>query len=278
MVYLLLAISCSALISIIMRLSSDRVSGNVSMLTMNYLMCLVLSILYTGVDNLLPASTQLPRTIGMGVIHGMLYLGSFVLLQINVKRNGVVLPAIFMKLGLLVPMVLSVVLFGEMPSIRQAVGFAIAIAAIILINQESGSRATKFKAGLILLLLGGGSADAMSKVFEVYGDTTLSAQFLLYTFIVAFLLCAGLMFWKKEHLGRTEVLFGLVIGIPNYFSAKFLLRAMEDVAAVIAYPTYSVGTIFVVSLVGVLAFRERLSRRQWFAIGIILIALILLNT
>lgn len=278
MAYLLLAISCSALISIIMRLSSDRVSGNVSMLTMNYLMCLVLSILYTGVDNLLPASTQLPRTIGMGVIHGMLYLGSFVLLQINVKRNGVVLPAIFMKLGLLVPMVLSVVLFGEMPSIRQAVGFAIAIAAIILINQESGSRATKFKAGLILLLLGGGSADAMSKVFEVYGDTTLSAQFLLYTFIVAFLLCAGLMFWKKEHLGRTEVLFGLVIGIPNYFSAKFLLRALEDVAAVIAYPTYSVGTIFVVSLVGVLAFRERLSRRQWFAIGIILIALILLNT
>ena len=277
MVYLLLSISCIALISINIRLSRDRVSGNVSMLTMNYLMCLVLSILYTGVDNLLPASTQLPRTIGMGVIHGMLYLGSFVLLQINVKRNGVILPAIFMKLGLLVPMVLSVVLFGEMPSIRQAVGFAIAIAAIILINQESGSRATKFKAGLILLLLGGGSADAMSKVFEVYGDTTLSAQFLLYTFIVAFLLCAGLMFWKKEHLGRTEVLFGLVIGIPNYFSAKFLLRAMEDVAAVIAYPTYSVGTIFVVSLVGVLAFRERLSRRQWFAIGIILIALILLN-
>ena len=85
MVYLLLAISCSALISIIMRLSSDRVSGNVSMLTMNYLMCLVLSILYTGVDDLLPASTKLPRTIGMGVIHGVLYLVSFVLLQINVK-------------------------------------------------------------------------------------------------------------------------------------------------------------------------------------------------
>ena len=122
MAYLLLAISCSALISIIMRLSSDRVSGNVSMLTMNYLMCLVLSILYTGVDNLLPASAQLPRTIGMGVIHGVLYLMSFVLLQINVKQNGVVLPAIFMKLGLLVPMVLSIALFGEMPSIRQAVG------------------------------------------------------------------------------------------------------------------------------------------------------------
>lgn len=278
MAYLLLAISCSALISIIMRLSSDRVSGNVSMLTMNYLMCLVLSILYTGVDNLLPASAQLPRTIGMGVIHGVLYLVSFVLLQINVKQNGVVLPAIFMKLGLLVPMVLSVALFGEMPSIRQAVGFVIAIAAIILINQESGSRATKFKVGLILLLLGGGSADAMSKVFEVYGDGALSAQFLLYTFIVAFLLCTGLMLWKKERLGRAEVLFGLVIGIPNYFSAKFLLRALEDVAAVIAYPTYSVGTILVVSLVGVLAFHECLSRRQWFAIGIILIALILLNT
>lgn len=278
MIYLLLAISCSALISIIMRLSSERVRGNVSMLAMNYLMCLVISILYTGVDNLFPASVQLPRTLGMGAVHGVLYLVSFVLLQINVKRNGVVMPAIFMKLGLLVPMVLSIFLFGEIPSIRQAAGFVIAVAAIILINQESGSTATKFKVGLILLLLGGGSADAMSKVFEVYGDTALSTQFLLYTFITAFVLCTGLMLWKKEQPGRAEVLFGLIIGIPNYFSAKFLLQALEDVTAVIAYPTYSVGTILIVTLAGVFAFRERLSKRQWFAIGIILVAIVLLNT
>jgi drug/metabolite transporter (DMT)-like permease len=278
MIYLLLAISCSALISILMRISSDRITGNVSMLAMNYCMCLLIALLYTGVGNLIPRSPGLPAAVGMGAIHGVLYLGSFMLLQVNVKRNGVVLPAIFMKLGLLVPMVLSVFLFGEIPSVRQAMGFMIAVAAIVLINMESGTAAVRFKAGLVLLLLGGGSADAMSKVFEVYGDLTMAPQFLLYTFIVAFALCVGLMIWKGQRPGRMEILFGLLIGIPNYFSAKFLLRALEDVAAVIVYPTYSVATILVVTLTGVLVFKERLSKRQWSAVGIILAALILLNT
>lgn len=278
MLYLLLAICCSAMISIIMRISRDRVTGNVSMLAMNYLMCLIIAAAYTGMENLFPASPNLIGTMGMGTIHGILYLGSFVLLQINVKRNGVVLPAIFMKLGLLVPMVLSIFLFGEVPGLSQVVGFFIAVVAIVLINMESGASGTKFKSGLILLLVGGGSADAMSKIYEVYGAPELSAQFLLYTFIIALLLCTGLMLWKGERPGKAEVLFGLVIGVPNYFSAKFLLRSLEDVAAVVAYPTYSVGTILVVTLAGVLVFRERLSRRQWIAIGIILAALVLLNT
>ena len=278
MICLLLAISCSALISILMRVSSDRITGNVSMLAMNYCMCLLIAILYTGVENVIPNSPGLPVTVGMGVVHGVLYLASFVLLQLNVKRNGVVLPAIFMKLGLLVPMVLSIFLFGEIPSLRQTIGFLIALAAIILINMESGRSAVSFKAGLILLLLGGGSADAMSKVFEVYGESTLSSQFLLYTFVVAFVLCVALMLWKGQRPGGMEVLFGFLIGIPNYFSAKFLLRALEDVAAVIAYPTYSVATILVVTLTGVLVFKERLSKRQWYAVGIILVALVLLNT
>ena len=43
------------------------------------------------------------------------------------------------------------------------------------------------------------------------------------------------------------------------------------------YPAYSVGTILVVTLTGVLAFREKLSKQQWFALGMILVALVLLN-
>ena len=277
MANLFLAITCSALISIIMRLSNDRVKGTVSMLVMNYLMCLMIAVFCTGVGNLLPDSAELPVVLGMGVVNGALYLAGFVLLQMNVKQNGVVLSSIFMKLGLLVPMVLSILLFGEVPSIRQTIGFMIAVAAILVINLERGTSTTKFKVGLILLLLGGGCADAMSKVFEVFGDPAFASQFLLYTFIIAFLLCIGLVLWKKERLGRGEMLFGLMIGVPNYFSAKFLLRALEDVAAVIAYPTYSVGTILVVALVGVLVFRERLSGRQWIGIVLILLALILLN-
>ena len=277
MIFLFLAISCSALISITMRLSTEKVTNNVSMLAMNYLMCLCIAAGGTDVADLFPAHASLPTTLGMGAIHGILYLASFVLFQINVQQNGVVLSATFMKLGLLVPMAASILLFGETPAPPQVLGFFIAIVAIILINFDPGQSTMKFRAGLILLLLGGGCGDVMSKVFEYYGDTALSDQFLLYTFLVAFVLCTGLVIWKGEHPGRYEAVFGLLIGIPNFFSAKFLLKALDTVPAVIAYPTYSVATILVVTLIGVLLFKERLGKRQWLGLGIILVAMALLN-
>lgn len=69
----------------------------------------------------------------------------------------------------------------------------------------------------------------------------------------------------------------MLIGIPNFYSSKFLLWALVDVPAVIAYPVYSVGTILVVTLAGVALFRERLEKRQWLALGMILTALVFLN-
>ena len=74
-----------------------------------------------------------------------------------------------------------------------------------------------------------------------------------------------------------EVMFGLLIGIPNYFSARFLLKAVENLPAVIAYPTYSVATIIVVTLAGCCIFKEKLGRKQWLGMAVILVALVLLN-
>ena len=277
MIYLLLAIVSSTLVSVIMRLSTDRVKQNVAMLAMNYLMCTLLAVGYTGVGSLLPASSALGQTLGMGAVHGALYLAGFVLLQFNVRQNGVVLSATFMKLGLLVPMAVSILAFGEQPEVLQIVGFVLAVAAIVLINQNKEGGAVRSGGSLLLLLLCGGCGDVMAKVFEELGEAALEQQFLLYTFVSALILCLALMLCKKQRPGVPEVLFGALIGIPNFFSAKFLLRALESVPAVIAYPTYSVATLLIITMTGVLLFREKLEKRQWCALGIILLALALLN-
>lgn len=278
MLYLLLAIASSALVSIIMRFSDRKVTDNIAMLTVNYLMCAVISAGYAGFGNLFPAAEALPLVLGMGAVNGLLFLGGFVLLQVNVRRNGVVLSSTFMKLGLLVSILVSVVVFRESPTVLQIIGFCLAVAAILLINfrKESGGTAG-FKAGLILLMLVGGMADAMSKVFEELGDPALEPHFLFYTFLAALILCTLLMLGKKQRPGKWEILFGMLISIPNFFSAKFLLAALEEVPAVIVYPVNSVGAILVVTLAGVLLFRERLEKRQWIGMGLILAALALLN-
>lgn len=277
MFHLILAIISSALITIIMRISTNRVSGNLCMLAMNYLMCFLLASLYTGIGQFFPGQKGLISTLIMGFVNGFLYLGGFVLLQFNVKKNGVVLSSTFMKLGLLVPLLISMVIFHEKPQLLQILGFITAIAAIVLMNFERESTVVQFKSGLILILIAGGSGDAMSKIFEEIGQAEMSAQFLLYTFAVAFILCMILAIAKKEHIGWKEILFGFLIGIPNFYSAQFLLRALQSLDAVIVYPTFSVGTILVVTMTGVLFFKEKLGKKQWTALGGILIALVLLN-
>ena len=127
------------------------------------------------------------------------------------------------------------------------------------------------------MLLSCGMADAMSKIFTESGVAALEGQFLFYTFAVAMGLCAVGMTVKGQKIGTREALFGTLIAVPNFFSSKFLLGALESLSAVIVYPVFSVGTILVVTLMGVLAFRERLTKQQWIGIGAILVALVLLN-
>ena len=276
MIYLLLAILSSAFVSIIMRLSTDRVKANISMLAFNYLMCTVLGACFTGLGTIFDFCEGFASTLGFGAVNGFLYLASFIMLQYNVKKNGVVLSATFMKLGLLVPMLLSIVLFGEMPEPVQWIGFALAIAAILLINMKKGEMGA-FRFELILLLIGGGLGDAMAKIYEQFGVESRSEQFLMFTFLTAFMLCTALAMLKKERFGKSELFFGLLIGIPNFFSARFLLLALQEVAAVVAYPTYSAASLLAVTAAGVLFFKEKLLIKQWIAIGVILVALVLLN-
>ncbi len=277
MLYLLLAIASSAVIAVVMRISAGKVKANMAMLAVNYLTCLLLGAIYAGFQVFSFDAPGFGSVVAMGGVNGILYLLGFVLLQYNTRKNGVVLSSVFMKLGLLVPMILSVFLFRELPTGLQWAGFILAVGAIVLINYEKGAPLSGGKLPLVLMLLACGSGDAMSKVFEVYGPKAYPDQFLFYTFVSAFLLCIGLILAKKERPDKQALLYGVLVGIPNFFSAKFLLMALGHLPAVIVYPTFSVATILAVTLAGIFLFKERLSKRQWTALAVILTALILLN-
>ena len=278
MIYLVLAVLASTMVSVVMRLSTGKVKNNMSMLAANYVVCTALSAVNAGGHLLTPADA-LPATIGLGVINGAFYLGAFLLLHYNMKRNGVVLASTFMKLGLLVSMAVSVIFFREMPGVIQWVGFAIAIGAIILINYEKGgdTGAAGGKMWLVVLLVIAGLGDAMAKVFETYGDTAYSGQFFIYTFFFDLLACIFLLVKNGEKPSLKEIGYGLALGVPNFFSARLLLKSIEHLPAVLVYPTVSVAIILVVTMVGLVFFKEKLKPRQLAGIGAILVALVLLN-
>lgn len=277
MISLFLALASSAMVSIAIRLSKNRVSSEIWMSAANYFTCLSLAAFFMVSDGLLTGGEGLPAAVGFGSINGVLYMSGLFLMQYNIRENGVVLSAIFSKLGLLVPLVVSLLVFHEQPTLLQSIGFVVAVAAMVAINYEKGQGGLGFRLTLPLLLLAEGGASTMSKVFDELGNAELSPQFLFCTFLVALLGCVGIALRKGQRPGLAEIGFGVLIGIPNFFNARFVLKALESVPAVIVYPTCGVGAILLVSLAGVLFFRERLVKRQWIAMAAILTALVMLN-
>ena len=93
-------------------------------------------------------------------------------------------------------------------------------------------------------------------------------EYLLYTFIVAFVFCTMVALIQGQKFTAPDILFGCLVGIPNYFSARFLLLSLSSVPAVIAYPVFSIGTIILTGVAGVIWFHEKITARQWAALAI----------
>jgi len=277
MIHLMLAIFSSAMVAITMRIAQLRVNHPTGLLAANYIVCSLMALMLSASAFSDLSAPALSFPAGLGMLNGILYLGSFMLMQWNTRHNGVVLSSIFMKLGILVPTVLSILWFKEIPTTVQVIGFVLAILAILIINYQKGTKLSRGSWGLILMLLAGGMGDGMSKIYEAYGNPAFQNLFLFFTFFAALLLCLGLTWRRKERIGRKELAYGALLGIPNFLSSLFLLHSLSAVPAVIAFPTFSVAVILVVSVAGLLFFRERLNPRQIVGGLLICVALVLLN-
>ena len=277
MLFLILAIFSSAMVAIVMRTAQTKVSNPTGLLAGNYIVCVLMGLLLSVPELHSRAFSGLPFSVGLGILNGGIYLGSFVLMQWSTRHNGVVLSSLFMKLGVLVSTLISILCFQEIPTWLHILGFTLALLSILIINHNPDASFSRSSWALIVMLIMSGMTDVMSKIYEVFGTASLENTFLLFTFFSALCLCLVFMKRRQEHLGKQELLYGALLGIPNFLSSLFLLKALSSIPAMIAFPTYNVAVILVVALAGILLFREQLSRKQCIGGLLICIALVLLN-
>lgn len=278
MLYLILTILCASALSIVMRLSEGHISARISMLAVNYLTCMLLAASGAMESGLLPAVDGAGRTLGLGAVNGLFYMVSLVLMQHNIRKNGVILPTIFSKVGsLLVPVAAAMAFFGEIPGVVQLIGAALATVAIILLSAGGKAGSVSSVGLLAALLVSDGIVGALAKVFREVCPAGMSDHFLMYTFAAAMMLCIVLALLRKERPGWREVGFGVLIGVPNFLASRFLLAALAEIPAVVVYPLRGMATVALVTLAGVCLFRERLKPRQWAGFAVVLAAVALLN-
>ncbi len=284
MLYLILAIACSAVISVIIRTSKKEVTYPVTMYGANYVTCEILGLIFllTGSGTITGLTGgEMRFAMLLGFFTGLLYPVGFILMRVNIFNSGMALTSVYSELGGIVPTLLSIVLFHETPSAACYVGIAIAVAAIIVMGlakkepREAGRHSNYF--WLVIHLLCGGVTETANKLFDEFGTTQSKTLFLLMIFGAALLFCVVWMIISKGKIRAKDAAIGVALGIPNYFTSRLILGALETVPAVVVFPVYSVGTIVAITLIGLFFYKEKLNRIQVLGIAMILLALVLLN-
>lgn len=302
MFYLFLAMLCSATIAMIFKYTEDKDSNRYLITSSNYFIAFSISLfmvfnkkiliglvkeqsfyselrlLLSGVPYTFTAYGSVLWGLLIGGISGLFFFLSFIYYQKSVRENGVGISGTFAKLGILIPMIFSIVLWREFPSTFQWIGIVLSLVSILIVNL-SPKNLEKFdiKPTIILLFIFGGMAEFSNKIYQQYALNQYKDIFLFAIFFVAFVISMFFTLKDTSRINKRDILTGLVVGIPNLFSSFFLILSLDTLKASVAFPIYSAGSIVLINMGGLLIFKEKISNKNKLAIGLIIIGLILIN-
>lgn len=302
MIYLILAIICSATIALIFKYTENTKSDRYVITSANYLIAFMTSFfmiiskkLLVDLDISDSFSSEISKAllnegyilssyssivwgILVGLIAGVFFFLSFIYYQKSVKENGVGISGTFGKLGILIPMIFSVVFWREYPSLLQWIGIIISIASILIVNLSMESiKEFDVKPTLILLFAFGGMAEFSSKIYQKYALNDYKDVFLFIVFFVAFFISVGYAVKMKSKVTKKDLITGFIVGIPNLFSSYFVILALDSLKTSVVFPLFSAASIVLINLGGVLIFKEEITRKNKVATGLIILALVLIN-
>lgn len=306
MIYLFLAILCSSSIALLFKYSETKGLNRYAVTTTNYVAASVVG-LFMLVNNILLKERIIAPSIQsfisefngvvlknngvfseeatiswamlLGLITGIFYFSSFICYQESVKRNGAAMSGTFGRLGILIPMLFSILIWGEFPTALQIAGIVLSLVSIIIVNMSFDTKETKgFNFLLIVLFLLGGMGDFQNKLFQKYSILTYKDLFLFVIFFTAFLLSLYFTVKSKSKITRRDILVGLLVGVPNLFSSYFLILALNTVATAVAFPAFSAGSILFINIGSMLIYKEKLSTKNKIAVALIIISLLFINS
>ncbi len=283
MLYLALSILFSSLIFVIFKLFDTYNVTTLYAIITNYVVaCGVGFFFYEGTITI----SEIPKKPWFWgtFLLGFLFIGVFNLMAATAQKVGVSVASVATKMSLVIPVVLGVFLYKETVGFVKIIGIVLALVAVYFASYKEGAAKAGKNALLlpIMVFLGSGLIDAsLNYAQELYIDETEFPLFSATVFgsaaIIGFFLIGIKSFQKPLRVNLKNVAAGIVLGIPNYFSIYFLLRALQnkDLTSASVFTINNVAIVMFSTLLGILLFKERLSVKNWGGIVLAIISIIL---
>ncbi|MBA6155068.1 DMT family transporter [Tenacibaculum sp. S7007] len=283
MIYLVLSILISSLLFVIFKLFDVFKINTLQAIVVNYAIALSFGLFTSSTPLSISEITQQPWFTGAFCL-GFLFISVFNVMGITAQRNGLSVASVAGKMSVVIPIIVGIFVYKESVGLVKIIGILMALIAVYLSSAKSDTSPVKFKNLLfpLLLFVGSGCIDAGLKYVEstyvsdgavpMFLATIFGCAFILGTFVVITQMINGkFKFHWKNLVG------GIALGIPNYYSMEFLIKALQT-KGLESSTLFTINNVSIVILTTVFAlafFKEKLIKKNWIGIGLAVISILL---
>ena len=277
--FVILSVICSVTVGIFLKVAKRFQLNIFQIITFNYFSALLLTY-FTYQPELTFKEKTIPYSLFIGL--AILLPIVFLIQAKSIKEVGIVKTDIAQRLSLFIPLTASYFLFNETFSQLKIIGFIVGFSAIFFtLNKKSESKSDNWVYPL-LVLLGFGIIDILFKKVAVFKDFSFTTSlFLIFcgAFIVSILFLIGKILIQKEKLESKNILWGLALGILNFGNILFYLKAHKALAEnpSTVFAGMNMGVIILGSLAGILLFKEKMTKWNYFGVLLAIISIIIIT-
>ncbi|MCH3885588.1 EamA family transporter [Tenacibaculum sp. MSW2] len=284
MIYLVLSILISSLLFVIFKLFDVFKINTLQAIVVNYIIAFSFGVFTSDISMSVAEVPKQPWFIGAFCL-GFLFISIFNVLGITAQKNGLSVASVAGKMSVVIPIIFGIIVYNESVGVVKIVGILLALIAVYLSSAKNDNSPVKFKNLLfpLLLFVGSGVLDTALKYVEtnsvsennvpLFLATIFGCAFVLGSLLIVIQIVRGKLkfLWKN-------VLGGIALGIPNYYSMEFLLKAFKtDIESSTLFTINNVGIVILTTVFALLFFQEKLIKKNWVGISLAVISIILVT-
>ncbi len=279
MQYFLLALFFSIGILVIFKAFAKYNINNIQAIVISYLISSILAI------GLSYKSANISQIISnntiIAIILGISFFVGFIFLSLSTQKLGISITSIAANISVIIPVLVAAIFYNEKIIGFHLFGLILAFPGFYLILRPNNNKKFEWKsiAFPIILFVISGLNNSLLRQAETIGAMKSPMAFLGILFIIAFItsLIYIVLIKRSLRISKKEFLFGFSLGIFNFLSTYFFLKSLELFPSSLYFSIYNLSFIATAALVGLIFYKERLSKINIWGLLIAAIAIMLMN-
>ena len=285
MIYIAISIILFNVLVVFFKLFEKYNIDNLQALISNYFISALLSLLLLSENDNIQSSIESEWFIH-AIILGTLFISIFNIYALGIQKIGIATSSVINKMSFVVPVVFSIIFYeNEVFSLSILFGILLALLGIYLssTNNSSFNFDKKYLWIILIIFFGQGIVDIILNDSKFYIPKDENILFFLILFISATTAGILILFAKKQisHIKIKNLLWGAIFGIPNFFSIFYFLKALQSDYFIdksyLIFPLTSVGIVVTTTFLGVLIYKEILTKRNLIGITIAVISILIIS-